>query len=123
MKYLPLLIVILAIPSEARAIAAPNCGSHWCMRLSGVSGSGYACMVGGEMGPNTCVATTSGCSRMACRYSVLLGAGGRILALVSPRCGEQQSEPGVSGPLSVPRVLHLGFSPPAAERLHELEGD
>jgi hypothetical protein len=124
MKYLALLIVILAVPSEAGATAAPNCASHWCMRLMGTSGSGYACMVGGEMGPNTCVATTSGCSRMACRYSVLFGAGGRLLALVSPRCGKQHDPLDVSGtPGIVARGFHPGFSAPAADRLHELESE
>ena len=124
MKYLALLIVILMFPTGAGATTAPNCGSHWCMLLIGPSGSGHACMVGGEMGPNTCVATTSGCSRMACRYSVLFGAGGRMLALVTPRCGEQLPRSDASvAPGVVPRILSPGTPSAAAGRLHEFESD
>ena len=124
MKYVVLLFVILTFPAGASATAGPDCGSHWCMLVIGPNESGHACMVGGEMGPNTCVATTSGCSRMACRYSVLLGTGGRLLALVTPHCGEQPRRSVVWGtPTAVLPTLTPGILPAAVDRLDESEGD
>ena len=122
MKSVILLLAFLWLPPAA-ASATSGCASHWCMRLLGVDGEGYACMVGGQMGPNTCVATTSGCSRTPCRIAVLSGPGGRALAEFRPPCVTRQ--PTLStvagGPGIVPGLPVVVLGSPSTDRLQDLE--
>lgn len=105
-----LLLLLLLTPAPGGAELVPtSCGSHWCMRLLGVGGSGYACMVGGEMAPTTCQATTGGCTRSVCRSSVVAGPGGGVIAILPSRCGFRQSEP-VRRPAAAPASRPSGTS-------------